>query len=77
MLLERLRRIDDEFLLLNTANEARRFVGLTGIVDVAFVSLLPMLLVVLEREKQNLLDFLLHGAGNCVVFRRESNCYML
>lgn len=76
MLLERLRRIDDEFLLLNTANEARRFVGLTSIVDVAFVSLLPMF-VVLEREKQNLLDFLQHGAGNCVVFRRESNCYML
>jgi hypothetical protein len=36
MLLERLRRIDDEFLLLNTFNEARRLVGFTSVCDKTF-----------------------------------------
>lgn len=54
MLLERRRRIDDEFLLLNTFNEARRFAGFVSTADIwAFllVSLFGLNIVARQRDK--------------------------
>jgi hypothetical protein len=84
MLFERLRRIDVEFLPLNTLNEARRFAGFASTVNNGFFFSLMMFFGLYVKGKMKFISFSITSAtltkkaqGNCVVFLPQTHCAKL